>query len=222
MRIDVIGCGGIGSYLIPVLLKQCQDDEVHIWDGDILEKHNLDRQLFKRTMIGMNKADALAKMYRGCTPHSEYLANVGQMEGSEFIFACPDNMPARLAVLGASDTWDVPSIICGNSYEGASASYYNPNWEGSSLDYRVRYKDSLDDKSDDPLQNCTGEALESSPQLAIANCMSASFGVQLYHFWVNHAKADDDADLFGNSPLEFRSAPSRVKTVLIKEVKEVK
>jgi tRNA A37 threonylcarbamoyladenosine dehydratase len=42
----IVGAGGVTSYMLPAL-KNSFDLEVTLIDGDILEKRNLDRQLFR-------------------------------------------------------------------------------------------------------------------------------------------------------------------------------
>ena len=70
MKIGVIGCGGTGSYLIPILTKLASNCEIHVWDGDKLESRNLDRQLFTPRMIGKYKAQALAQIHKFVPPTS--------------------------------------------------------------------------------------------------------------------------------------------------------
>jgi len=218
MRIDILGSGGIGSYLIPVLMKQVSSDtEVHVWDGDKLEAKNLDRQLFPKRYVGRYKVDAMEKLYKGIIPHQQYVISAHTFKDSDMLFACPDNMPARKLVLEAADLFNLEAFICGNTYEAASASYYSSDFSGSALDYRVRYSEAMKDTSGDPTVGCTGEALESDPQLAIANQISASFAMCLYWFWTQKAPLVRGTDVFNLSPLEYRWAPSTIKTTTISD-----
>ncbi len=199
-----------------------EDIEVHVWDEDKLEMRNLDRQLFPKRFVGMCKAEAMAKMYPGITAHSEYVVSPSTLTGSDMIFACPDNMPARRVALEAADLLSVPAFICGNTYESASASYYEPMFFGSPLDYRVRYASSMDSVSGDPTVSCTGAAQESDPQLAIANQFSASYALGLLWFWTQKADLVRESDVFNKSPIEYRWVPSAVQTVTIKDCMDQK
>ena len=58
----IIGAGGVTSYMLPAL-KNSFDLTATIIDGDKLEKHNLDRQLFRNNAVGQYKAVALLKQY---------------------------------------------------------------------------------------------------------------------------------------------------------------
>ena len=218
MRIDVIGAGGIGSYLIPVLMKNVLEcPEVHVWDEDILEKGNLYRQLFPKRFIGKCKAEAMSIMYPGIIPHNSYVVTPTDLEGTDMIFACPDNMPARKVALQSSDIFGVPAFICGNTYESASASYYEPTLYGSPMDYRVRYAGSMDNISGDPTRSCTGEAQVSDPQLAIANQFAATYALGLLWFWSQKSSFVRDTPVFNKSPIEYRWVPSAVQTVTIQD-----
>lgn len=58
----IIGAGGVTSYMLPAL-KNSFNLTATIVDGDILETHNLDRQLFRNNAVGQYKAVALLKQY---------------------------------------------------------------------------------------------------------------------------------------------------------------
>lgn len=222
MRVDVIGCGGIGSYLIPLLMKEVSSTtEVHVWDGDKLEKKNLDRQLFHRRYVGQFKADAMSKIYPGIISHPEYLISADAVKDSDMLFACPDNMPARKLVLSAADRFGIPAYICGNTYEAASASYYHMELKDTPMDYRVRYASAINSTEGDPTAlGCTGEALASDPQLAIANQLSASFAMGLYWYWTQKAALVRGHSVFLKSPIEYRWAPSKIHTLTIENCLE--
>lgn len=65
----VVGCGGTGSRLIPLLaqfLKTCQwilNPVIHLVDDDVVEEKNLARQNFISTDVGKPKAAVLATRY---------------------------------------------------------------------------------------------------------------------------------------------------------------
>jgi molybdopterin/thiamine biosynthesis adenylyltransferase len=57
-RINIIGCGGIGSWTAFLLAKMgCQN--IFVYDDDIVEDHNIASQFFKESDIGQLKRDAL-------------------------------------------------------------------------------------------------------------------------------------------------------------------
>ena len=69
-RVVVIGLGGIGSQLLPPLVRYLSHRPeprplVVLVDGDVFEAKNRSRQLFADDALGTNKAEALARLVRG-------------------------------------------------------------------------------------------------------------------------------------------------------------
>ena len=69
-RIVLVGLGGIGSQLLPPLVRYlaCRPEPrplLVLVDGDAYEPGNRTRQIFPADAIGSNKAEALAEAYRG-------------------------------------------------------------------------------------------------------------------------------------------------------------
>lgn len=65
----MVGAGGTGSYVLPLLLERYEQERskhlVLVVDGDVLEERNLLRQGFYLDDLGLNKAQALVKHYKG-------------------------------------------------------------------------------------------------------------------------------------------------------------
>ncbi len=68
MRVHVIGCGGTGGHIASGLARlhltmlefgHEHGLEVTIWDDDIVEEHNVGRQLFFKPDVGLNKATVM-------------------------------------------------------------------------------------------------------------------------------------------------------------------
>ncbi|MGH2393513.1 MAG: ThiF family adenylyltransferase, partial [Candidatus Limnocylindria bacterium] len=69
-RIVLVGLGGIGSQLVPSLVRYLAfrpepRPTLVLVDGDAYEPGNRTRQVFPEGAIGSNKAEALAEAYRG-------------------------------------------------------------------------------------------------------------------------------------------------------------
>ena len=69
-RIVLIGLGGIGSQLLPSLVRYLGHRPeprplLVLVDGDAYEPANRSRQLFPDDALGTNKAEALAQVFRG-------------------------------------------------------------------------------------------------------------------------------------------------------------
>ena len=61
-KILVIGCGGIGSFLIP-LLDKTGLYKIEVYDPDIIEEKNISYQNFERVDINKNKAQVFDSRY---------------------------------------------------------------------------------------------------------------------------------------------------------------
>jgi molybdopterin/thiamine biosynthesis adenylyltransferase len=127
-RIVVIGCGGIGSWLLGPLLRFLNAEEfggeVHLWDGDRYSPENQGRQEFAAGSIGMNKADVQAGTF--CThypalrivAHAEYVTRENVTEAvaeRSLVITAVDNHPLRALVdRRAGELADVCVLSAGN------------------------------------------------------------------------------------------------------------
>lgn len=179
----VIGCGGVGSWLVPKLAKLT--DRITLIDGDKLERGNLDRQLFDPICIGRMKADAIAERH-GLAGIPEYFHSALDLgiTSEDLLFCCADNHACRREVLQTCDELDCRCIIAANEYTDAEAYWYERSMRGTPNDPRNFYPNILTDHSGDPLgpPGCQGDAQAASPQLVLANDMASSFAGWLYWF----------------------------------------
>ena len=179
--IDIIGAGGIGSYLLPCLVKTTK--EITIWDGDSFEPKNLSRQIFQEKDMNRNKAKALAEMY-DVIAEPRYFKKAFDLAGV-FIFACVDNDATRMDLIEYADEFNIKLIIGGNETYSSSAMMYLPEWKDTSRDPRVIYPDYKLRLGRDPRKPpCnTDEAIADNPQLPLANMMAASLILKLYEYY---------------------------------------
>jgi hypothetical protein len=127
-HVVVIGCGGIGSWLLSPLLRLLSarkfTGEIHFWDGDRYGLENQGRQEFGSRGLGRNKAEAQGETFRLQYPalpilaHGEYVTEENALlavpEGA-LVFVAVDNHPARaLAARTAGTLRDVCVITAGN------------------------------------------------------------------------------------------------------------
>jgi molybdopterin/thiamine biosynthesis adenylyltransferase len=97
-RIDVIGVGATGSWLV-TLLTRLGITNIHVWDFDIVESHNVANQVFGNNDIGKFKVDALKERVKNdtgieITTHNERVT--GSTSGlGEIVFLLVDNMDVR-------------------------------------------------------------------------------------------------------------------------------
>lgn len=225
----IIGAGGVTSYMLPALRNSF---ELHatIVDGDILEKKNLDRQLFRNNMVGQHKAVALMKQYNFRKDEGQAIRSYFDMDmldteykywfnQADVIICAVDNHPARKACIEASKLLRTPLVVCANEYHTSQAFYYCPTFEQEfelpMFDPIARYPEIATDNSGSPM-SCQGEALESEPQLAIANQLAAGFGNYLIWTWFGMSHNNEEAVRY--LPIEFQSTFSRMQTLTIEDI----
>ena len=96
-RVDVIGCGATGSRIV-LSLSKLGVENIHIWDFDIVEEHNLANQAFGLDDVGSSKVEALAKLVHKDSgvrviPHAEKVD--GSQTFGEVVFLLTDTMASR-------------------------------------------------------------------------------------------------------------------------------
>lgn len=119
----VVGCGAIGSHVCEELAR-IGIPEVHIYDFDTVDAHNITNQMFLYTDIGMSKVDACEAAMKGINPdikihkHPEGLQEPYVING--ICILCVDNIDLRRTIV--------------------KANYYNP-YCLAFLDFRMRLTD---------------------------------------------------------------------------------
>lgn len=183
--IYIIGVGGVGSMLAPVMMKVAQE-VITVIDGDVIEKKNLDRQMFGETEIGKYKARVMADRLQ-CNGVAHWFTDtLMPLDRSDILFCCADNHPCRRMVLRACDLSGCKCIIAANETTSSEAYYYQPDWKGTPSDPREYYPEIGTSEAGDPRRaamGCTGEAQAANPQLASANFMAAALAMHLHLIW---------------------------------------
>jgi molybdopterin/thiamine biosynthesis adenylyltransferase len=127
----VAGCGGLGGYLIEMLLR-LGVGEIRAADGDCFEASNLNRQLLATpALLGRSKAEAAAERAASVNPDVRFVAvpefvteaNVKRLiHGCDAVLDALDNIASRLLLAKACAEAKIPLIhgaICGWSAQAA-------------------------------------------------------------------------------------------------------
>ena len=127
----VAGCGGLGGYLIEMLLR-IGVGEIRAADGDVFEASNLNRQLLSSpSSLGQSKAEAAAARAALVNPDVRFVAVpqfLAEENAAELIRGCNavldalDNIQARRILARACAEAGIPMIhgaICGWSAQAA-------------------------------------------------------------------------------------------------------
>jgi len=112
-KVLVIGVGGIGSFLTP-LLHRTGLYEIHMHDPDVVDLKNISYQNFKHGDIGLDKVTAMRINTTGLNHMTDVGLNWGkaypiltkkQLEGFDLVVCCADNLAVRklLYSLGFGD-----------------------------------------------------------------------------------------------------------------------
>lgn len=230
LNITIVGTGGSASYLLPLLLRAFNINRLTLYDEDILEERNLERQLFDRRQVGSNKAEALSttlqakKWVKKVVIKKQWFTSATAIPADEsVIFSCADNHVARKAVLEAVDrmaesespldvTKSPLAIILGNDYYDAEAYIYFAMWKSGIYDPRITFPEILTDKSGDPA-SCQGLEQVANPQLALANARSADHALAIFYPWFNNYLSNiteeithkDLEGVYNNTPFYIRT-----------------
>jgi hypothetical protein len=182
----IIGCGGVGSAIVPSFCLLKTPADITLIDGDTIEERNLNRQMFDAGQVGKNKAEVLAGKY-GCRFVPDWFSR-GRLrhERKDWLICLVDNHRARLETLEVCDEVGCQAIFAANETHSSEAYYYRRAWQGTPRDPRIYYPEISTDTSGDPRATaigCTGEAQERNRQLVSANFMAAALAEHLFVLW---------------------------------------
>lgn len=118
-RINVIGCGALGSWIVLFLLKMGFKN-IHVYDFDVVEEHNLPNQMFNESDIGVPKVEAIQKMYENmfndATPrlfiHNYKITQQNMLElNNGFTMCCVDSMEVRKEIFTHSFKFGLSNLF---------------------------------------------------------------------------------------------------------------
>jgi molybdopterin/thiamine biosynthesis adenylyltransferase len=160
--VHVIGVGGIGSALVLPLVKLGLRSELHLWDPDVVEPHNIPAQLIYSTAdIGKAKVQAACDFLEPLKdpkcqliPHAEVVTAETELSG--IVICGVDSMKSRASIWESVEfNPEVPLFIDGrmggeeiqlfslNPCDLDLIEFYGTNWlfpdeEGSTLPCAAR------------------------------------------------------------------------------------
>lgn len=103
--VNVVGVGAVGSN-VALNLAHMGFEELHIWDFDTVEAHNITNQMYTEDQIGMLKVEACAQNIKAINPncdviiHPEGLVDDYTING--IVFLCVDNIDLRREIVEAN------------------------------------------------------------------------------------------------------------------------
>jgi len=125
----VVGAGGIGTYLC--LNLALMGIEADIYDGDVIDKTNLNRQVFYYERIGKPKASTLAERLNtllGCRLNAiDHYVTKDIRDDYGAILGCVDNPSARSLINEIALRHNIPLIDAGVTAFDAKLQFYVPS-----------------------------------------------------------------------------------------------
>ncbi|HSV88649.1 MAG TPA: HesA/MoeB/ThiF family protein [Bacteroidales bacterium] len=126
-KVAVVGCGGLGGYIIEMLTR-LGIAHLTVIDGDVFQTSNLNRQLLSTPdTIGLSKAREAVKRAKEINPDvsvkpvMEFLSEINAeviLPGHDLICDALDNATARRMLEGFAEKFNIPLIF------GAIAGWY--------------------------------------------------------------------------------------------------
>lgn len=170
-EILLIGAGGIGSNMAMNLALEGYN--VNIYDHDVVEESNLNRQIFYHDNIGKNKSQILgefckkSKLAGKIIPHSKKfsLKELFDLNNCSIIVSCVDNWKTRLELNDLALLSNTPFLNLSVTTFSASSEFYVPGKA-----FCIKCKHNL--KSDNLKASCS--TLENN--VITTNAAIAAFG----------------------------------------------
>lgn len=202
INVKVIGCGGIGGALLPILCRyldtnhQYSEVSVTLIDGDSYEPHNASRQVFtKMTNKAMESAELLSNQFRRIkffavpqylTAHN--IVGIGPdgkpiIGDGDVIFSCVDNHAARKIISDRCESLkEIVAISGGNGYtDGNIQVHIRKDGKNLTLPIANEFHNEIRNPTDEnpgdkpPAPSCGCQAqAPSAPQLLITNNLVAA------------------------------------------------
>lgn len=104
-KVLVIGAGGIGSFLIP-LLDKVKLYDITVADPDKVETKNLPYQNFHVGHVGHNKAGVMEDIHESVLKDIRFpILTEKQMQGYDLVICCVDNLGLRKTLYNTKIKW---------------------------------------------------------------------------------------------------------------------
>ena len=110
-RVDIVGVGATGSR-IAMSIAKLGVRQLHLWDFDVVEPHNIPNQVFGNGDVGKPKVEALAARIEADTGTKVYAHNekvTGRTRLGDYVFLLTDTMSSRKDIWEGAIRWK-PSI----------------------------------------------------------------------------------------------------------------
>lgn len=140
-KIAVVGCGGIG-YWVAKFLAMSGVQELHLYDPDILEEHNLNRLDIPYRFLGKNKADVTREGIISLRDESTVYAfpfkfSSNMETGFEWVIDCTDSDKSQIENQEIANKLGAKYFKAGYDGEGFGIHNTVAEWGESTDGYRI-------------------------------------------------------------------------------------
>lgn len=204
--ISVVGCGGIGSWLLPPLFRFLASERfkqrILLWDGDWYTARNSSRQDFPDDATNKNKAEVQAGRFRALYPglmleaRNEYVTddNVDLcVKEKAIVFSCVDNHGARVRLdLAAVGLSDICIFSAGNELlDGMCCVNFVSDGKAVTQSVLKRHPEIERSAAIDPGDpSCEENIQAGNTQLLVTNFLAAASTLAAFHaYWVKGQSA---------------------------------
>lgn len=184
--VHIIGCGAIGSWIAIQLTRQGVDN-LHLWDFDVVDAHNLTNQSYPKAHIGQPKVASLRAQMKAINPamnitiHNEPYTDQ-PLAGS--VFLCVDSIDLRRAIATRHERNQLIDVMLDCRMGLTAAQHYAAVW--SNDQHRNRFLASMQFSDDEVVvESACGTQLSVLPTVlnitstAVANFMNFHRGIDL-------------------------------------------
>lgn len=191
MKLLIIGCGGIGSWLVHFLdkasLQVDMDVEIHVADFDSVEVKNIDFQNFDEEEVMRNKAESLKDRYQIVWKALPKKINEADLKEYDFFITAVDNFEMREKVIR----------YC----YGAKKNFLDLRCDGRSVFVMLKGGQLEEDlktleMSDKESGSCQKKYRKEEGKVDYGNMIAASMGLQMFLNYQRNEVARDRFLLF--------------------------
>lgn len=202
LRIDVIGCGATGSK-IALSLAKLGITNIHCWDFDTVESHNIPNQVYTLQDVGKLKVEALQRIIKEATGTTTITAHNEKVDGTQelgdIVFLLTDTMSSRKEIWEAGLKYKMRTSLLIETRMGKDAGMIytlNPN----SIGHIKEWENTLYEDQEAEVSSC-GSTISVGPTADIVS----GYAVWQFMRWFQIEKKEADDTLENEIIFSLRS-----------------
>lgn len=202
LPVHIVGVGATGSKIALSLGKLGIGDNLHLWDDDVVEPHNVANQAYGLHHVGTPKVEAcsdLLKMFTGSTPHihNEKVTRSTRLDGVVFLLV--DTMDTRKEIWDGALKMKLPVKCVIETRMGVN--------EGRVYVFDPKNFDQIRDwestlySSAEAVTSACGSKISIGPTADAVNAFAVWQFIRWFNSQTNGAEAPEFETMFGLNPV---------------------